>query len=449
MVVATDGFEKPAGEGSPHFGAAARHVGTVVANSYRIVRHIGSGGSSHVFEAEHVRLGKPFAIKVLKPEIQGRKAAQRFCREARAIARLQSEHIVSVIDCGVLEDDTPYLVMELLQGEDLRCLLRREHVLAPRRAAQIVIEACRGLSEVHEAGLVHRDLKPENLFIARRATGEDWCKVLDFGVVKMETTESTARGSIVGTVRYMAPEQLADVASVAPATDVYALGAILYECLCGEPLHGGDTVQEVMYQVMNVPAVGLATLRPELPPALVAVVERALEKPAQQRLQSVAALAELLSEVLSLNSEGLAAFDTLPEDGTPPRPLARSRGAPPPPHTGLRVSLAALVGVAAGVVIAGSIPRSDAAPELPAANHVVAQASVVAPLPSGTSPSTHPTSPPARVEAVSIMTAPARPEKVAGGSTPQRARTLPTASVSAFRQEPLHRFDDANPYGAK
>ncbi len=252
MAPATEPQASDEADFSETRSAVDARIGQVVAGTYRITHHIGSGGSSHVFRAEHLRLGKAFAIKLLRAELDsGRRAGQRFRREAKAVARLQSEHIISVIDCGELDDQTPYLVMELLEGEDLRSLLNREGSLPARRAVQIVIEACRGLTVVHEAGLVHRDLKPENLFIARRATGEDWCKVLDFGVAKMEASLSTAQGAIVGTVRYMAPEQLSDGASVGPATDVYGLGAILYECVSGKPAQSGETIQKVMFGVMN------------------------------------------------------------------------------------------------------------------------------------------------------------------------------------------------------
>src|SRR6478735_7246419 len=133
MVGAADKDDQPAG-GDALRGVEAR-IGQVVAGSYRITRHLGSGGSSHVFAVEHVRLGRAFALKLLRTELDPSKgAAQRFRREARAVARLQSEHVVSVVDCGELDDQTPYLVMELLQGEDLRSLLQREGSLPARRA---------------------------------------------------------------------------------------------------------------------------------------------------------------------------------------------------------------------------------------------------------------------------------------------------------------------------
>ncbi|HEY1533208.1 MAG TPA: serine/threonine-protein kinase [Polyangiaceae bacterium] len=313
MAPATDDADLPESESERDRMADAR-IGQVVAASYRIVRYIASGGSSHVFQAEHLRLGKSFAIKLLRVELDSsRRAAQRFRREAKAIARLNSEHIVSVIDCGELDDGTPYLVMELLEGEDLRTLLSREGTLPARRAVQLIIEACRGLTAVHDAGLVHRDLKPENLFVTKRATGEDWCKVLDFGVAKMEASLSTAEGAIVGTVRYMAPEQLSDSPAVGPATDVYALGAILYECLSGKAAHEGETIQQVMFSVMNREPTALSVLCPGLPRELVGAVERCLAKERRKRPQQPSELAGTLLTTIG-RSIGAVSNQTLSED---------------------------------------------------------------------------------------------------------------------------------------
>lgn len=282
---------------------AQSRIGQVVAGIYRIMRYLGSGGSSYVYEVEHVRLARPFALKLLRPELTVHcKTAQRFRREANAIARVNSEHVVSVIDCGELADRTPYLVMELLQGEDLRSLLRRERQLPVRRALNIALEACRGLVAMHEVGLVHRDLKPENLFITRRCTGEDWCKVLDFGVVKTDESQSTAQGAIIGTVRYMAPEQLTDGAAAGPAADIYAIGAILHECLAGTPLVGGASVQEAMYRVMNVEPRTLMALRPELPIAVSQLVESCVAKAASNRPNSSTDLEKAIRGLLDPES---------------------------------------------------------------------------------------------------------------------------------------------------
>jgi serine/threonine-protein kinase len=152
-----------------------------------------------------------------------------------------------------------------LRGEDLRGLLERAAPLPIPREVNLVRDACMGIAAVHRAGLVHRDLKPGNLFVTRRASGEDWCKVLDFGVAKMDASSSTAEGALIGTAKYMAPEQLKDGASAGPAADIYALGAILYECLCGTPPHTGMSAQELMFKIMNEAPEWLSVRRAENP----------------------------------------------------------------------------------------------------------------------------------------------------------------------------------------
>src|SRR5262245_2380805 len=207
--------------------------GLVVADTYRLCERIGAGGMADVYEAEHVRLGNRVALKVLRTNARAdSKGFDRFRHEARRVAALSSEHVVKVFDCGELPNGMPYLVMERLWGEDLRSLLAREGRLPVRRAVKLAIGACRGLSVVHAARLVHRDLKPANLFVVRTAAS-DCCKILDFGVAKALVSDATAGGALLGTVRYMAPEQLEDAASARATADIYAVGAILYECLTG------------------------------------------------------------------------------------------------------------------------------------------------------------------------------------------------------------------------
>jgi eukaryotic-like serine/threonine-protein kinase len=434
--------------------AAQGRIGLVVGGTYRITRHIGSGGSSHVFEAEHLRLGKPFAVKLLRAEINlGKKTGQRFRREAKAVARLHSEHIVSVIDCGELDDQTPYAVLELLQGEDLRCLLRREGSLPARRAVQIIVEACRGLSIVHEAGLVHRDLKPENLFITRRSTGQDWCKVLDFGVAKMEASQSTAQGAIVGTVRYMAPEQLANSAAVGPPTDVYALAAILYECLTGKPLHEGNSVQEVMYNVMNREPVALDELAAGVPKALVEAVMSGVSKEIEARPASTAELAELLVASIAGSQSG-STEATLSEDQAQPL-AARARM----PGRSAAVRWPVVLGFASmsGLLGAGLARRGDA-PTAPTARASAEPAglakSAVSPMPAPEAPQASETTAPA----ASVVAAPSAAASQSTG-TPNLPRLRKPATAAAgpssagsskpspARPAALGRFDEANPYG--
>ena len=279
--------------GSSELGAGVR-CGEVLGNTYRLVQRIGTGGMGEVYAAEHLRLGRRFAVKVLHPN-HAQKALTRFRREAKAIARIENEFVIGVVDCGEAADGAPYLVMDLLHGEDLRALLERAAPLPVSRAVKLICDAAQGVIAVHAAGLVHRDLKPENLFVSKRATGEDWCKVLDFGVAKMETSEATTEGAIIGTVRYMAPEQLEDGASAGSAVDVYALGAILYECLTGRPPHSGTTTHELMFKIMNERPLAVDALRAEIPRRLAEAVARALAKAPSDRFRSAQEFADAVA----------------------------------------------------------------------------------------------------------------------------------------------------------
>lgn len=379
MKPVTEASHRADSGGFARGSGSQRAAGSVIGGSYRILGPLGAGSSSHVFAAEHVRIGRRVAIKILRPELaENPRATQRFRREAKAMARLQNEHIVDVLDCGELDDRTPYLVTELLEGEDLRSLMRREGALPVRRACQLALDVCAALTAVHAAGLVHRDLKPENLFVSRRCTGEDWCKVLDFGVAKMEASLATAQDTIVGTVRYMAPEQLSNNAAIGPATDIYALGAILYECLTGSPPYTEKTIQELMFAVMNREPPPLRAQRPHLPSSLARAVHRALEKDPQRRPPSAAALAASLAHHgSSSTNEDDAQTSTLADTHELQPSAQRARA----DHSLLRswvpVALALGSGVAFGWIArpAPSSERSDArAPQSPSAEHLAAPA---------------------------------------------------------------------------
>jgi len=273
---------------------ASARVGELVGDTFVLGERIGAGGMGEVYLAEHRRLGKQFALKLLRSKAEPN-AVKRFRREARAIARIESEHVVTVVDSGEARDGTPFIAMELLRGEDLRSLLARAAPLPIPRAVSLILEACRGVATAHRAGMIHRDLKPGNLFVTRRETGEDWLKVLDFGIAKLEGSSSTVEGALIGTVKYMAPEQLEDGANVGPAVDIYALGAILYECLCGAPPHNGVSMQESMFKIMNETPVPLSNRRADIPDALSAAIQRALAKRPTERFESSEAFANAIA----------------------------------------------------------------------------------------------------------------------------------------------------------
>lgn len=263
---------------------------------YRIIEAIGRGGMGSVYRAEHIGLGRMFAIKLLRSEYcQEAAMVRRFQRESRMAASIESEHVVGIVDTGQLGDGRPYFVMELLSGSNLRAELARETSLSPVRAVNIALDVCHGLQRAHALGLVHRDLKPENLFLTRGDDGREVVKILDFGVAKSEDTVTTQPGALVGTVRYMAPEQVGLDVPLGPATDIYSLGVIVYEGLCGTAPFAADTVERTLYRVMTANAEPLSERVPGLPAALSDVVAKALSRDSNQRFQSARAFADALA----------------------------------------------------------------------------------------------------------------------------------------------------------
>jgi serine/threonine-protein kinase len=301
-------------------------AGLVIADTYRVLDRLGGGGMGEVYAAEHVRTGKPVAVKLLRTELgHDDKAVKRFQREARALASVNSEHVVSILDCGTLPDGAPYLVMERLMGQDLRALLGQACQLPLGRALHIVLGACRGLSALHATGLIHRDLKPANLFIIARDDGHELCKILDLGVAKLDTSAATHQGAVIGTIRYMAPEQLTDSSSVGPESDVYALGAVLYECVAGKPPHPGDTIQELMFNILNRDPPPPSRVVADLPVNIDRVVERALARDPSKRFRTARALGIALESLLrGTYRPGEDSLHTRADDSSLDLPRARA-----------------------------------------------------------------------------------------------------------------------------
>ncbi|MES1207003.1 MAG: serine/threonine-protein kinase, partial [Pseudomonadota bacterium] len=226
--------------------ADGSRVGEIVGGKYRIVRLLAKGGMGVVYEAQHTVVRRRFAIKFLRRELAERRdILTRFQREAEAAGALENENVTAAVDFGVAEDGTPYILMEYLVGESLAALMERQGRLPVARATDLVIQACAGVAAAHAAGIVHRDLKPHNLFVCRRHDGTDLLKVLDFGVAKLQVAEeasaATRTGMVLGTAAYMSPEQARGERMVDGKTDVYALGAILYEMLSRKRPHPGDS----------------------------------------------------------------------------------------------------------------------------------------------------------------------------------------------------------------
>jgi eukaryotic-like serine/threonine-protein kinase len=229
-----------------------------------------------------------------------REAVARFQREAQAASLVESEHIVEIFDSGTTEDGRPYLVMELLRGEDLRQLVRRRERLPPDEATSLVADVLRGLARAHEAGIVHRDLKPDNVFLVDRDDRPCFAKIVDFGISKiqpeseMPTQTLTREGAVIGTPHYMSPEQALGRADIDHRTDLWAVGAILFECLTGRPPHVGKSYEEVIVAICSTDADDVRNLEPSVPDALADVVMGALCRDREGRFSSAREMLDAL-----------------------------------------------------------------------------------------------------------------------------------------------------------
>lgn len=267
------------GAAPPHAGLHDEHrAGQLIDEKFRVERVLGQGGMGVVVMARHVELDQPVAIKLLKEGVlDGDEAVQRFMREARALARLGGDHVVRVSDIGRLPSGTPYMVMEYLEGEDLSAVLRQRGALPAEEVADVLIQACAGLAGAHATGLVHRDSKPANLFRARQPDGTTLIKVLDFGIAKsLGGTRLTAEFAVLGSPRYMSPEQLRTPRDVDARADIWALGAIGYRLLTDKPPFEGEGLDGLMDAMLTGRRTPLRALRTDLPGALVDAIERCL-----------------------------------------------------------------------------------------------------------------------------------------------------------------------------
>jgi len=271
-----------------------RRIGQLVDGKYFILRRLACGGMGSVYEARHSVVGRHFALKFLHEQYAQRSSmVQRFLREAQAAGSIASEHVISVLDYGSA-DGAPYLVMELVRGQDLRELLIEHQRLEEQRAVRIVLDACRGLALAHDRGLVHRDLKPANICVTQRADGKEMAKVIDFGVAKLrDGVDLSEEGTLIGTVGYMSPEQFTDHRHLDARADIYALGVILYQALAGHPPHQCSR-SELLYRIVSVDPPPLSQLCPELSPGLSEVVQRALARNKDERYPSARELGRAL-----------------------------------------------------------------------------------------------------------------------------------------------------------
>jgi eukaryotic-like serine/threonine-protein kinase len=300
-------------------GAQLPRVGDILLEKYRVDAHLGEGGMGVVLAAYHMKLERNVALKVLHPNVaNSTNAVTRFAREGRAAARLKGPHVTRIFDVEETDNGLPFLVMEHLTGEDLATRLAKEGRIPVEVAVDLVLQACEALAEAHAQGVVHRDLKPENLYLAKLPEGSTILKLLDFGISKLllsrtdevldatrtatlagskplkkneaGDTKLTDADSLMGTPRYMSPEQILSPTTVDQRADIWALGIILFELLSGETPFNGSTASEIIIAITTEPLpelnVGLG-----IPIPLLATAKRCLEKNPLDRFPNIASLA--------------------------------------------------------------------------------------------------------------------------------------------------------------
>lgn len=313
------------GKSAPPASPAA---GEILAEKYKLVRLLGAGGMGNVYEARHVELDTRVAVKVLHPELlRSADAAKRFAQEARAAAALRSLHAVRIVDIDRTIDGLPFIVMEYLEGEDVGSLLA-DGPLALQRAVGFIVQACDAIGEAHARGIIHRDIKPRNLWLAPAEV----IKVLDFGLAKRLSTDDkqepvadTSAKKLVSAPHYMSPEQVRSGHDVDTRTDIWSLGATLYQLVTGFPPFMGSNQFVLCARILDSEPEPLTLRRPDAPDSLARVIEGCLEKDPAERYRTVDDLVVALNEVrvdLAKPNRGRAkrASTAPPRRPTPPPP---------------------------------------------------------------------------------------------------------------------------------
>ena len=287
--------------------APAPDEGALIGGKYRLERVIGEGGMGTVYAACHELLDVQVAVKVLSAELTRQPGIiARFLREARAVARLKSEHVARVMDVGTYEGQ-PFIVMELLEGEDLDRRLQRGP-LPISDACDFVLQTLEAMAHAHAIGIVHRDLKPANLFVTTPPDGREVLKVLDFGIAKLTHAVQangarsgglTGQQSTLGSPSYMAPEQVRALPEIDHRADLWAVGTILYELVTGRTAFGGSSVGDIFGAVLHSAVTPVRELRPDAPAGLEAVIERCLRRPVEERFADAAELAAAVAPFAS------------------------------------------------------------------------------------------------------------------------------------------------------
>jgi serine/threonine-protein kinase len=422
--------------------------GQVLAGKYRIERVLGVGGMGVVVSALHLQLDERVALKFLLPEaLTNPEAVARFAREARAAVKIKSVHVARVSDVGTLETGAPYMVMEFLQGQDLSAVIRDRGALPYADAVDLVLQACEALSEAHALGIVHRDLKPANLFLITAADGSPCIKVLDFGISKLISADSsghdygmTKTHAIIGSPLYMSPEQMQSSRDVDGRSDIWAVGTILFELLAARPPFLADTMPQLCAAILQGAPPLPRQFRPDLPPGLEVAILRCLEKDRTQRFANVGELAaalapfgtanarrsaERVSKVLSaagISSSGLSLAPPVQPDVATQSAWGKSTQSRGPGALWILLALLVALGAGAGALL---LHRSATAP--------APETSRTAP-PVGAAAKTPPVASPLVLPVVSATSAPTADSN--GAPAPAEIPAARATSTSAAQKLP-------------
>lgn len=276
----------------------------MITPSVRLSRRLGAGGMGSVWVADHLALHTEVVVKFMSVELlDNPEALARFKREAAAASQVKSPHVVHTLDYGVTERGTPYIVMELLEGEDLGHRLETRGKLPPQDALSIVVQLARALGKAHERGIVHRDIKPNNIFLCDAGGGDVFVKLLDFGIAKAENlpllSSTTRTGSIVGSPFYMSPEQVVGDKEINHLTDLWSLGVVTYEALTGDKPFFAETLGGIAIKIHHDPLPNPSEKNPELPPTLDGWFRRACARDPRERFASAKEMADALGSAIA------------------------------------------------------------------------------------------------------------------------------------------------------